>query len=251
MDWKGITGLFGGGSANTPPPAEVKNDKLRPLTLKPGTTLTGLGSSSNSIASARKVETVEDENDRRERERMLATMKLMGIDAPPPTAPLLSSMQGMQGTQTPPHAPTLQRQNSLPGTPSQVATPPTSSRMPFFTRLRGAEPSPPDPSPPLTTQALEQAEAESTLAAIEARDKVMAAEYAKGKTGSAFTELNGGRGSLGESYRKRNLQKSASGSGSGSGGYRARGSTDITDETGSNHSRAGSVHTVFSAGTAE
>ncbi|KIO31827.1 hypothetical protein M407DRAFT_217076 [Tulasnella calospora MUT 4182] len=227
MDWKGFTNLFGGGTSASP--AEVRTDKLRPLTLRAGTSITGQGapSISSPTSFARKVETIEDENDRRERERMLATMKLMGIENPsvaPP--PLVKSTSNPSPIPTPPEAP----------------TPPPSSRVPFFTRLRSSEAVPQVPAAPLTAEALERAEAESTIAALDAKEKTMTADYAKGKSASTFTELNGGR--LSEGYRKKSSQKSAS------GGGRGRMSTDVGDD-GSNHSRAGSVNTLFSAGTME
>ncbi|KAG8930034.1 hypothetical protein FRC01_003382 [Tulasnella sp. 417] len=227
MDWKGFTNLFGGGNGGSP--AEVKTDKLRPLTLRAGTSLTGQGSPSISSPSsfARKVETIEDENDRRERERMLATMKLMGIENPSVTSPPL-----VKSTSNPSPIPT----------PPQAPTPPPSSRVPFFTRLRSSEAVPQVPAAPLTAEALERAEAESTIAALDAKEKTMTAEYAKGRSSSTFTELNGGR--LSEGYRKKSSQKSAS------GGGRGRMSQDVGDD-GSNHSRAGSVNTLFSAGTME
>ncbi|KAG9051339.1 hypothetical protein FS837_009606 [Tulasnella sp. UAMH 9824] len=227
MDWKGFTNLFGGGTGGSP--AEVKTDKLRPLTLRAGTSITGQGAPSipSPTISARKVETIEDENDRRERERMLATMKLMGIENPSVASPpVVKSTSSPSPIPTPPEAP----------------TPPPSGRVPFFTRLRSSETVPQVPAAPLTTEALERAEAETTIAALDAKEKTMTAEYAKGKSASTFTELNGGR--LSEGYRKKSSQKSAS------GGGRGRMSTDVGDD-GSNHSRAGSVNTLFSAGTME
>lgn len=226
MDWKGITNLFGGGSSASP--AEVKTDKLRPLTLRAGTSINGQGPTSvpSSTSFARKVETIEDENDRRERERMLATMKLMGIENPSvasPSPPLAKSTSSVSPTPTPPEAP----------------TPPPSN---FFTRLRSSEAVPQVPAAPLTAEALERAEAESSIAALDAKEKNLTAEYAKGKSASTFTELNGGR--LSDGYRKKSSQKSAS------GGGRGRVSIDVGDD-GSNHSRAGSVNTLFSAGTME
>ncbi|KAG8995915.1 hypothetical protein FRB94_008708 [Tulasnella sp. JGI-2019a] len=229
MDWKGITSLFGGSSAAPTP--DPKNDKFRPLTLNAATPIIP--------ANARKVETVEDANDRKERERLLATMKLMGIETPAPSSNPLS------GSQTPPQ---LQGQGSSASQPP-LASPPPSGRVAFFTRFRSSEAVPQAPaaqSSPLTTEALEQAEAESTLAALDAREKSQAAEYAKGKGGSGFTELNNGKVSLNRRVSSRGSGKSAAGKprmsidDDGSGSGVARG--------GSPHSRTESVHTLFSAG---
>lgn len=46
----------------------------RPQSLKPG--------SAPSVPGARKLDTEEDDEDRKERERLAATMKLMGIEKP-------------------------------------------------------------------------------------------------------------------------------------------------------------------------
>ncbi|KAG8843510.1 hypothetical protein FRB96_004017 [Tulasnella sp. 330] len=230
MDWKGFTSIFGGSSAPTP---DAKTDKFRPLTLNAAAPITP--------AIARKIETVEDANDRRERERMLATMKLMGIETPAPT-----TLAG--GYRTPPQAnPT----SSTP--PPSLASPPASGRVPFFTRFRSNEgvlPTSAAQPSPLTAEALEQAEAESTLAALDAREKALAADYAKGKGGSGFTELNNGKVSL---NRRVSSQKSASASGKSVTG---KGKLSVDDDGsgsgvargGSPHSRSESVHTLFSAG---
>lgn len=232
MDWKGFTSMFGGSSAAPVP--DAKTDKFRPLTLNASAPITP--------ASARKVETVEDANDRRERERMLATMKLMGIETPAPSSPA-------GGYRTPP----LSNPPASTPPPPPLASPPTSGRVPFFTRFRSSEATPLTPAAqpsPLTAEALEQAEAESTLAALDAREKALAAEYAKGKGGSGFTELSSGRISL---NRKVSSQRSASASGKSATG---KGRISVEDEGsgsgvargGSPHSRSESVHTLFSAG---
>ncbi|KAG8966079.1 hypothetical protein FRC03_012563 [Tulasnella sp. 419] len=212
VDWKGITSLFGGGSQQ---PAEAKNEKLRPLTLKASAPMTN-----SPTSAARKIETVEDEEDRRERDRLAATMKLMGIEKPvDATPPLISDP-----------------------TPSTVASPPPSARVSLFTRFRSSDSVPPTPSPlttppqhHLTTEALEQAEVESSLAALDAQEKVLSEQYAKGG-GSAFTEL-GNRSSLSSSYKKHRSARSGSGK------------NRFSDDNSDAHSRSGSVNTIFSAGT--
>ena len=204
FDWKGFN-MFGGG--------EKKAENLRPLTLKPGTT---------SVTSARKLETFEDEEDRRERERLHATMKLMGIDMP------AYSPASSMGS---PAAIPLQKSYSSPATPPVTAVP----NRPFsIFRSRSAtghsETGPVNSgtsvqnqtgyglgisgngTAELTQQALEQAEAENTLAALDAHERNLSDEIAKGGTGG-FTELAPKKG-LGEEWRSRRSKRSAGGSGS-------------------------------------
>ncbi|KAJ6519936.1 hypothetical protein C8R45DRAFT_41561 [Mycena sanguinolenta] len=196
FDWKAFS-IFSGEKK----PAE--NPNLRPLTLKPG--------AGSVTGNARKLETHEDENDRRERERMNATMKLMGIQPQPsPVFP----------PSVPPPAPAPA---SVPATPSR--------RFSFFSRAPAAA-TPPESSdtssvhsnsssriglgiglgaPGLTQEALEHAEAENSLAALDAHERTLSAEIAKGSTGG-FTEI---------APRKARARRSQGGSRSGS----ANGST--------------------------
>ncbi|KAJ7103414.1 hypothetical protein B0H15DRAFT_211880 [Mycena belliarum] len=165
-----------------------ENPSLRPLTLKPGA----------SPVTGRKLETHEDENDRRERERMNATMKLMGIQPQPspvfpPSVPLPAA--------------------SVPSTPSR--------RFSFFGRASVPPPTTDSSDtssvhsgiglgigpPSLTQEALEQAEAQNSLAALDAHERTLSAEIAKGSS-SGFTEI---------APRKpgsRRARRSAAGSGS-------------------------------------
>ncbi|KAJ7925894.1 hypothetical protein B0H13DRAFT_1973793 [Mycena leptocephala] len=187
FDWKAFS-LFSGDK-------KPENPSLRPLTLKPGAT---------PVTGARKLETYEDENDRRERERMNATMKLMGIQPQP--SPVF-----------PPSIPPAAAP-SVPSTPSR--------RFSFFGRATAPAP-PADNSetssihssgsgariglgigpPSLTQEALEHAEAAESLAALDAHERTLSAEIAKGSPGG-FTEI---------APRKpgsRRARRSATGSGS-------------------------------------
>ncbi|KAJ7492514.1 hypothetical protein FB451DRAFT_535856 [Mycena latifolia] len=183
FDWKTFS-IFSGDNK------KPDNPSLRPLTLKPG---------ASPVTGARKLETHEDENDRRERERMNATMKLMGIQPQP--SPVF-----------PPSIPPAAAP-SVPSTPSR--------RFSFFGRA-AAPPPPPDSSdtssihsniglgigpPSLTQEALEHAEAQNSLAALDAHERTLSAEIAKGSS-SGFTEI---------APRKpgsRRARRSAAGSGS-------------------------------------
>ncbi|KAJ6621255.1 hypothetical protein B0H10DRAFT_2215480 [Mycena sp. CBHHK59/15] len=166
FDWKAFS-IFSGDK-------KPENPSLRPLTLKPG---------ASSVTGARKLETHEDENDRRERERMNATMKLMGIQPQP--SPIFPP--------TVPAPPTA----SVPSTPSR--------RFSFFGRSTAPPPDTSDTSsvhsngggprtglglgpPSLTQEALEHAEAENSLAALDAHERTLSAEIARGSS-SGFTEI--------------------------------------------------------------
>ncbi|KAH0838397.1 hypothetical protein J3R83DRAFT_6704 [Lanmaoa asiatica] len=204
FDWKSFN-VFGG--------SEKKTDNLRPLTLKPGAT---------SVMGARKLETFEDEEDRRERERLHATMKLMGIDMPAHSpASSISS----------PTAVPLQKSYSSPASPPVTAVP--GRRFSIF-RSRSTTGHSETSSvhsgnsmqnqtgyglgitgngtAELTQEALEQAEAENTLAALDAHERSLSDEIAKGATGG-FTEL-APRKSLGEEWRSKRSKRSAGGSSS-------------------------------------
>ncbi|KAI0331941.1 hypothetical protein GY45DRAFT_1299893 [Cubamyces sp. BRFM 1775] len=184
FDWSKFS-MFGGKDEKKPDP------HLRPLTLKAGT--------NSVVTSARKLETEEDDEDRRERERLHATMKLMGIDKP--ASPAMPSMgksyssPAGEAVRTPITASTVTPGTGVPPTPS------TSSRFSFFRRANSVtsepgsghsslhgSPHPGAATPNLTQEALEQAEAESTLAALDAHERQLSAEIAKGSPGG-FTEI--------------------------------------------------------------
>jgi hypothetical protein len=202
FDWKSFS-LFGGTDK------KEQSSNLRPLTLKPG---------ASPLTGARKLETQEDENDRREREQLHATMKLMGIQ------PTISSPLPASGV---PPLTLITKSMSSPASPP----PQTASRFSFFSRSTTANsdvtsvnstapsisgsPHPDqliDTPPSLTQAALEQAETENTLAALDAHERALSSEIASG-SGSGFTEIprRGGQG-----RRSRRSKTSGGGSGSGS-----------------------------------
>lgn len=187
FDWKSFS-MFGGNEKKPEP-----NPNLKPLTLRAG--------SNPVVTGARKLDTFEDEEDRRERERLHATMKLMGIDKPPsvqksyseppnPTRPgpidtsaINSPVTATTATATNPATPSarfsfFRRTNSMTASeaPSQRSS---AQGSPY---ISGAN------TPNLTQEALEQAEAESTLAALDAHERHLSAEIAKGSPGG-FTEI--------------------------------------------------------------
>ncbi|OJT03071.1 hypothetical protein TRAPUB_6414 [Trametes pubescens] len=164
---------------------------LRPLTLKAG--------ANSVVTNARKLETEEDDEDRRERERLHATMKLMGIEKP--ASPAMPSMGKSYSSpsgdlvRTPVTASTITPGTGAPPTPS------TSSRFSFFRRANSLSSNPSSArssfsgsphtgatTPNLTQEALEQAEAESALAALDAHERQLSVEIAKGSPGG-FTEI--------------------------------------------------------------
>ncbi|KZT75170.1 hypothetical protein DAEQUDRAFT_659280 [Daedalea quercina L-15889] len=206
FDWKSFS-MFGGNEKKP----DV-NPNLRPLTLRAG--------SSPVVTGARKLDTEEDEEDRRERERLAATMKLMGIEKPPAvqksySEPPKPAPPGVIDTSnanlnSPVTASTV--------TPVNPSTP--SSRFSFFRRTpsvstsdassvrsstRGSPYISGSNTPNLTQEALEQAEAEGAIAALDAHERQLSAEIAKGSP-SGFTEIPM------RSSDRRSSRKSGSGS---------------------------------------
>ena len=199
FDWKSFS-MFGSAEKKPEP-----NPNLRPLNLRPGST---------SVVGARKLDTHEDEEDRKERERMNAVLKLMGIEKP--ETPTIAS-------------PIIKDSVSTGGTPNPQASEPTSpkpqaSRFSFFrSRSTTSDNSSMNSgnsgnvsqtaNANLTQEALERSEAESSLAALDEREKALSAEIAKGANGG-FTELPSRR-QRGEEWRSRRSKRSGE-SGSGS-----------------------------------
>ncbi|KAF8642306.1 hypothetical protein AX16_009576 [Volvariella volvacea WC 439] len=191
FDWRGFS-IFSGEKKADPP-------NLRPLTLKPG---------ANPIVSARKLETQEDEEDRKERERLNATMKLMGIQPSTPASPQMPSTPAQKPP--PPSTPlaSMARRFSLFGARTPVEseasslryTPSVDSGSRVGLGIHNA--------PTLTQEALVNAEAENSIAALDAHERTLSAEVAKGAP-SGFTEIQP-RSSL----NGRRSRRSAGGSGS-------------------------------------
>ncbi|KAI0639734.1 hypothetical protein C8Q77DRAFT_1152691 [Trametes polyzona] len=180
FDWSRFS-MFGGKDERKPDP------HLRPLTLKAG--------ANSVVTNARKLETEEDDEDRRERERLHATMKLMGIEKPAsPAMPSLGKSYSSPGGDASRTPVTATPGNGVPPTPS------TASRFSFFRRANSLTGDPsssrsslqsspnPNATPNLTQEALEQAEAESALAALDAHERQLSVEIAKGSPGG-FTEI--------------------------------------------------------------
>ncbi|OBZ80034.1 hypothetical protein A0H81_00894 [Grifola frondosa] len=200
FDWKSFS-MFGGGDKEKKPEPSAH---LRPLTLRAGT--------NPVVTGARKLDTLEDEEDRRERERLHATMKLMGIDKPvSPATPAMGKSYtspapavDLSGSRTPLYTGPFTPGTAVPS--SAVSSPaPSTARFSFFRRNSSLTPSE-TPSaqtsvygsslpsgsrgttPDLTQEALAQAEAENTIAALDAHERQLSAEIAKG-AGSGFTEI--------------------------------------------------------------
>lgn len=192
FDWKSFS-IFN---------AEKKPDaNLRPLTLKPG---------ASPVTGARKLETQEDEEDRKERERLNATMKLMGIQpSPQAPAPIQKAFSSPGPAPSSPAA--SNRRFSFWGkstdnseTSSVKSTPSLSGSGAASIGL-GI-----DGTSSLTQEALEHAEAENSLAALDAHERTLSAEIARGSSGG-FTEI-APRGASG----RRSRRSAGGGSGSGS-----------------------------------
>ncbi|KAF7784408.1 hypothetical protein Agabi119p4_573 [Agaricus bisporus var. burnettii] len=182
FDWKSFS-IFNNSTEKKP------DSNLRPLTLKPGT---------STLSGARKLDTEEDDDDRRERERLNATMQLMGIQ-PAPQSPIPASVvpaTPIERTQSETPTTTINRRFSFFGfgakntdTNSDGAS--VHSTPAVFQNQNGQG----DPvnmgvngSVGLTEEALERAEAENSLAALDARERSLSVELAKGGS-SGFTEI--------------------------------------------------------------
>ena len=172
FDWKGFS-LF---NAEKKP----ETSHLRPLTLTPGATPV--------TSIARKLDNFEDEEDRRERERLHATMKLMGIQ-PTPSPSVVPSAY-------PSPNPGLDRSASLSNSKanrrfsvfgSKPAENSDASSVHSTASSSGRYDIRPGPSD-LTQEALEHAEAENSLAVLDAHERDLGAEIAKGSNGG-FTEI--------------------------------------------------------------
>ncbi|KAG6842567.1 hypothetical protein C0991_000093 [Blastosporella zonata] len=214
FDWKNFS-LFNNQPEKKPEP------NLRPLTLKPG---------ASSVTGGRKLDTQEDEEDRKERERMNATMKLMGIQPqtpsqviPPFTFPASPVMQraasSTSSSGTPPPTATNNRRFSWFG--SKPAENSDASSIKSTPSMEGSTHSGVGLGiPNLTRGALEQAEAESSLAALDAHERNLSAEIARGASGG-FTDISPraggrrGRRSAGGSSGSRSTVWSAGMSGNG------------------------------------
>ena len=176
FDWKGFS-LF---NAEKKP----ETSHLRPLTLKPG-------AAPVTSSNARKLDNFEDEEDRRERERLHATMKLMGIQ---PTQPTPSPSFVPPGYPSP--NPGLDRSASLSNAKanrryslfgSKPAENSDASSVHSTASSSGRYDIRLGPSD-LTQEALEHAEAENSLAVLDAHERDLGAEIAKGSNGG-FTEI--------------------------------------------------------------
>ena len=208
FDWKSFS-MFGGTEK------KPENPSLRPLTLKPGaTTLV-----TPAVPTARKLDTEEDDEDRRERERLQATMKLMGIEPPTPTTahpspsvppPLL---QRSSSTSSASPQPTRSRWSFFGAPPAAPEDPETTSVHSANSMRSSPRPSIGEDRPALTHEALAQAEAQNSLAALDAREQVLSAEMARGSSGG-FTEIQPRGSDSGRRSRKSRLSGAGSGSGS-------------------------------------
>jgi len=171
FDWTSFS-LFNAEKKPEPSP------NLRPLTLKPGAV---------PVTSARKLDNLEDEEDKKERERLHATMKLMGIQPaqsqPSSTIPPPQMERNPTSTATTPST-KGNRRFSLFGSKNIVDTSDSSSMHSATSALHQGGRIPLN----LTEEALEHAEAESSLAALDARERDLSAEIARG-SGGGFTEI--------------------------------------------------------------
>ena len=173
FDWKNLT-MFGGGDK------KPENPNLRPLTLKAG--------GNSVLGGARKLDTEEDDDDRRERERLNATMKLMGIEKPV-DAPTVVIERSLSPTAATPTVPTPSRFSFFRRS-STVITPNNNSEQSSVKSTSSNTSSPylGASKSNLTSEALEQAEVENKIAQLDAQERSLSVELANGN-GSGFTEI--------------------------------------------------------------
>lgn len=221
FDFRGFS-IFGSGQQAPEPEKRIVDPALKPFRLQPSSV-----ASPPLAPNPRKIETQEDEDDARERERLRATMKLMGIEAPKTSVSPLASprpsfdMKPTASAPLPPR-PTMASTSVAPSVSTPTPPQPQSNRWSFFRRNTSTPDTTnstlPSEQAPLTADALAQAEAESHLAALDAREKQMKEEIARG-AGSGFTEIAGlrrsadglGRKSLGDEWRSRRSSASFTG----------------------------------------
>jgi hypothetical protein len=169
FDWKGFT-IF---NAEKKP----ETSHLRPLTLTPGATPV--------TSNARKLDNFEDEEDRRERERLHATMKLMGLQPTPSLPPAHPSPSpGLDRSASLSNAKANRRYSLFGSKPAETSD---ASSVHSTASSSGRYDTRPGPSD-LTQEALEHAEAENSLAVLDAHERDLGAEIAKGSHGG-FTEI--------------------------------------------------------------
>jgi hypothetical protein len=244
-----LRGFFGGSASQTEAEKRENDPSLKPLTLRPGSTSLNPDALPANLG-AKKLETTEDDEDRKERERLRATMRLMGIEPTKPAAPPIVhsySEPPLQTTTLERPKPTLSTGGSVVSVGgSQPSVPPTPSRWNFFRRNTDNGSSSSIPPASLTAEALEQAEAESHIAALDAREKVIKDEIAKG-SGSGFTEISSPRGgnggsrrSLGDEWRSRRSSASLASLG-GTEGLKSLGVKPPSSHSRGHGSDAGSI----------
>lgn len=205
-----------------------ENASLRPLTLKPGAV------SVTGISSARKLDTEEDEEDRRERDRLQATMKLMGIEpnvnypTPMATTSFAGPIEKTDPASSSPPKPTRSQWSILGGVAPTAGSDTSSIHSTLSMHGGSSRPSFGDERPSnLTHEALRHVEAEQSLAALDAHEQVLSAEIARGAAGG-FTEIP--RRGAGAGRRSRRSGMSGSGmSGSASTVWSA-GNADGSEE---------------------
>ena len=171
FDWKSISPFSN---------FNEKKPELRPLTLKPGST---------TLSNARKLDKEEDDEDRQERERLNATMKLMGIQptpqSPMPTVtPLTAPIERSQSDTAP--TTTTNRRFSFFGFGQNKSTDTNSDSPSNHTNNDGSFGT--STSMSLTQEALEHAEAQNSLAVLDAHERKLSIELARGGN-SGFTEI--------------------------------------------------------------
>jgi hypothetical protein len=213
IDWSRIS-IWASPNASSDPSAAEQQSQPTPTQTQ-----------TSVVGTARKLDLPEDEEDRITRARLNAEMRLHGIEKEPlePSGTILSSTISITSTDSAPPSSITSSSASIRSTNSATAsetpaTTPTTSlkpRLPFFSRTsssgstsgsQAVASTPEHAGPPLTSEALQQAEAEANFAAREARERALVEQMTKDpvKT-TSFTEMPSVRpgSSLSERHRRR------------------------------------------------
>lgn len=206
IDWSKIS-IWASPNASSDPPTTEQQVQDTPT-------------QATAVGTARKLDLPEDEEDRIARARLNAEMRLHGIEKDGPTdlgVPLLasSSLSITSADSLPPPTGASSSasirsagSDNAGGVETAATTPPTSfkNRLPFFSRASSGTSSSVPTATPLTSETLQQAEAEANIAAHDAREKALVEEIAKDPVRTtSLTEMPSVRpgSSLSERHRRR------------------------------------------------
>ncbi|KAG9099647.1 hypothetical protein FRC06_005054 [Ceratobasidium sp. 370] len=185
LDWGRLNPFSRGSTEPQTPVVDPRVAGLKPLTLRVDAGKSSVPASP-IIQGGRKLDNEEDEEDRIERERMDAHMKLMGLDreksicTPSAVVPALTASGASSGADTP----GSRMSGGLGRRPGSIRQDSTGSGVRFPTEELRAEHLELEDEPQVV------AAAENRIAELDMRERALSAEIAKGR-GGGFTEPPG------------------------------------------------------------